>query len=385
MIHFSCAKGGTVLLLSIKLLLCRVIIIILLKTAQHRSFFTSPVAACWTRILSSGLAVETKRKIIKKYLPPEDQEFSPPSFDQSGSPRKILGRGKQRIYKSLNDIGRLLCDVQYNEPVSRRELLCLNLNKDFKEALKGSSIEKWLFGSNLDKTSKETAKELEKSTEHLKVPKENYRQLQGNLKHPFLSRKGTQQSRHKLQLPDELPTYKTFSASDSEVGQSERQEKSPLVLEDGTPCGRLRYFLQRWKHFSSHKKILSYNNGVSIPLCDLPKQTFIPSEPQRSKKENKVILNLIKELVKGGTICPVSRKENQFTSNIFTVPKLRVDGSHGLVLNLKKCNHFVKTSHSKIEDYPTVAHLITANVFMVTIDLKNAYYLVPIKKSHKNI
>nr|CAI5822534.1 unnamed protein product [Callosobruchus analis] len=103
-----------------------VIIIILLKTAQHMPFF-SPLR--WpppaTRILSSGLAVETKENIIKKYLPPEN-------------------------------------------------------------SLKDSPIEQWLFGSNLDTTLKQ---------------QRSYRQLQGNLKRPFLSRKGTQQDGYKLRVP----------------------------------------------------------------------------------------------------------------------------------------------------------------------------------------
>nr|CAI5836120.1 unnamed protein product [Callosobruchus analis] len=134
------------------------IIIILLKTAQHRPFFTFPVAACWTRILSSGLAVETKENIIKKYLPPENcQELSPPLINpkvKRASPENSVRRdariaqvqqqlgaatsaisilitdmlkkegGANREYiESLNDIGRLLCDVHYNESVSRRELI----------------------------------------------------------------------------------------------------------------------------------------------------------------------------------------------------------------------------------------------------------------------
>nr|CAI5852324.1 unnamed protein product [Callosobruchus analis] len=250
----------------------------------HRPVFTSPVAACWTRIRRSGLAIETKENMIKKYLPPENcQELSPPPLInpevKRASPENSVRRDA-RIAQLQQQIG------------------AATLNKDFKEALKDSPIEKWLFGSNLDTTLK-TAKELKKSTEQLKVPKENYR-VDTN------------------ELPEELLTNKTFSASDREAGQGERQKKSPLVLEAATPCGRLRYFIPRWKNFSFHKKILSYINDVSIPLCAIPKQTFIPSETQRSKKEN------------------------------------------------------------KIEDYRAVAHLITPNAFMATIDLKNAYYLKPV-------
>nr|CAI5835700.1 unnamed protein product [Callosobruchus analis] len=164
--------------------------------SDAKQLFSAPIqpelAVCWTRILSSGLAVETKENIIKKHLPTENcQELSPPLWSirkSRGQLQKQIGAatsaipilithmlkkegGANREYiEPLNDIGRVLYDVHYNESVSRRALLCLNLNKDFKEALKDSPIEKLLFGSNLVTTLK-TAKELEKSTEQLKVPK----------------------------------------------------------------------------------------------------------------------------------------------------------------------------------------------------------------------
>nr|CAI5859641.1 unnamed protein product [Callosobruchus analis] len=208
------------------------------------------LAACWTRILSSGLAVETTENIIKKCIPPENcRELRPPLINpevKRASPENSVRRdariaqlqqqigavtGANREYiKFLNDIGRLLCDVYYNGSVSRRELLCLNLNKDFKEALKDSPIEKWLFGSNLV-TILKTAKELEKSTEQLKVPKNNFNnQLQENMKYLFLSRKGTQQSGHEFRVP------KSYQRSYPQTKHSQHRTGKQARMRDKRNC-----------------------------------------------------------------------------------------------------------------------------------------------------
>nr|CAI5827776.1 unnamed protein product [Callosobruchus analis] len=65
--------------------------------SDAKQLFSAPIqpelAACWTRIVSSGLAVETKENIINKYLPPEiSQELSPPPLDQSGSQEGFPGK-----------------------------------------------------------------------------------------------------------------------------------------------------------------------------------------------------------------------------------------------------------------------------------------------------
>lgn len=63
------------------------------------------------------------------------------------------------------------------------------------------------------------------------------------------------------------------------------------------------------------------------------------------------------------------------------VPK--PDGTFRLILNLKKLNEFISTEHFKVEDWKVAKRLITDRDFMATLDLKDAYYVVPIKKSHR--
>lgn len=126
---------------------------------------------------------------------------------------------------------------------------------------------------------------------------------------------------------------------------------------------------------------MSYIKGFSIPLFKKPVQTVKPVQQNWSPVEYDIIKKSVQELINKGAISQVDSCKDQYVSNIFIVPK--PDGSHRLILNLKNFNKNVKTSHFKIEDYRTVARLITPNCLMATIDLQDAYYLIPIKKSHR--
>lgn len=52
-------------------------------------------------------------------------------------------------------------------------------------------------------------------------------------------------------------------------------------------------------------------------------------------------------------------------------------------MNLKKLNSFIDTEHFKLEDIRTACKLISKNCFMTSIDLKEAYFSVPIADNYK--
>ena len=66
----------------------------------------------------------------------------------------------------------------------------------------------------------------------------------------------------------------------------------------------------------------------------------------------------------------------EFVSPIFTTPKK--DGSIRLILNLKQLNESVENYHFKMDNIHTVLKLISHNCWMASLDLKDAYYSVPI-------
>lgn len=84
----------------------------------------------------------------------------------------------------------------------------------------------------------------------------------------------------------------------------------------------------------------------------------------------------IEELLKKGAVEECESCQGEFISPIFLTPK--PDGTSRFILNLKKLNEFIATEHFKLEDIRTARDLLRQNSFMVTIDLKDAYYVVPI-------
>ena len=89
----------------------------------------------------------------------------------------------------------------------------------------------------------------------------------------------------------------------------------------------------------------------------------------------------IDNLLLKGAIEQCKPSKDQFLSSYFLVPK--PDGSHRFILNLKKLNEFIETDHFKIEDIRTAKRLVFPGFFMCSIDLEDAYYLIPIHKCSK--
>lgn len=54
-----------------------------------------------------------------------------------------------------------------------------------------------------------------------------------------------------------------------------------------------------------------------------------------------------------------------------------------LILNLKKLNKFIDTSHFKLEDLRTAVKLISEDCFLATLDLKDAYFLLNVHKDSR--
>ena len=60
-------------------------------------------------------------------------------------------------------------------------------------------------------------------------------------------------------------------------------------------------------------------------------------------------------------------------SGIFTGDKK--EGNKRIILNLKKFNKFVNYKHFKMESINNVINLVKLNVYMASIDLKDAFFL----------
>lgn len=97
--------------------------------------------------------------------------------------------------------------------------------------------------------------------------------------------------------------------------------------------------------------------------------------------KNYIYIKEINKLLDKGAISRCRYSKNQCLSSYFLIKK--PNGQFRIILNLKKLNRFIKTHHFKLEDYREVLKLISKDCFMAKIDLKDAYFLLPIHKKFK--
>ncbi|CAG8776292.1 4627_t:CDS:2, partial [Gigaspora margarita] len=87
----------------------------------------------------------------------------------------------------------------------------------------------------------------------------------------------------------------------------------------------------------------------------------------------------IQNLVTTQEIQQISEQSPCFTSNILVIDKK--DGKKRVVLNLRLINTFIKHTHFKMESINIVKNLIRRNDYMASIDIKDAFFHIPLHPS----
>ena len=74
-------------------------------------------------------------------------------------------------------------------------------------------------------------------------------------------------------------------------------------------------------------------------------------------------------------------KRNGYLSNVFT--RNKKDGGKRMILNLKQFSTHITYRHFKMESINQVIEIVRPNVYMASIDLKDAFYFIPTHPEHQ--
>lgn len=171
-------------------------------TVEYGKDIRPELAARFNHIATNGLDKDNRKELCDKYLIPRNcsligapalnAEIKVALNENTVKRDKLIESRQKRIAAAISSIGeaishaleatekdnaqikrlmdtaRLICDAQYNDSVSRRNLAVYSLKKEMKEPLLDTKIDKSLFGENLTDSLK-TAKAVTKSGTELKT------------------------------------------------------------------------------------------------------------------------------------------------------------------------------------------------------------------------
>ena len=146
-------------------------------------------------------------------------------------------------------------------------------------------------------------------------------------------------------------------------------------------AGSLAAYSHIWHELTSDPEILETVTGQFIELDTVPLQGKPFTQPKLSDIQTESVDLEIAKLLKKGVLQPSEHEAGEFISTIFTRPKK--DGSHRMILNLKSFNTNVTHYHFKMDNIWSAIRLMKPGCYMASIDLKDAYYTVPICKEHQ--
>ncbi|CAB4016914.1 Hypothetical predicted protein [Paramuricea clavata] len=142
--------------------------------------------------------------------------------------------------------------------------------------------------------------------------------------------------------------------------------------------GQISKHIAKWHEITSDPEVLDSVRGLHIEFSTEPHQTYTPKTYQTTHLAE--VDNEIAKLLRKGIIEKSQHEPGEYISPIFL--KEKKDGSYRMILNLKRLNAHVQYHHFKMESIQSAIRLLTPNCFMASIDLKDAYYCVPIASFH---
>ena len=157
--------------------------------------------------------------------------------------------------------------------------------------------------------------------------------------------------------------------------------KAKISNQPPFKAGNTRNCIFEWQKLSSDPEVLDFVQHCHIEFTDSPCKYSTYGQRHFNSQQQLVIDSEVGKLLQLGVISQSVHEQEECLSPIFVVPK--PDGSRRLILNFKSCNEAVLFRHFNMDTLSTVINLIRPGVYMASLDLKHAYYTIPIAAEHR--
>jgi hypothetical protein len=120
---------------------------------------------------------------------------------------------------------------------------------------------------------------------------------------------------------------------------------------------------------------------MKVDFDSNPYETQQRSQRSFSLLENRAVDEEVAKLLKKKVIMTSVDEPGQVVSPIFVRPKK--NGSYRMILNLKELNESIEYKQFKMETLQSALNLISENCYFASVDLRDAYYTVPLAEEYK--
>ena len=133
--------------------------------------------------------------------------------------------------------------------------------------------------------------------------------------------------------------------------------------------------------FTSDPTILNVvKYGLVLNFVNVPPPRS-PSVYNLCETDACLVDSKVSSLLAKGVILPSSVQDDDYFSPVF--PRINKDGSVRLLLNLSHLNTHIHHQHFKMESFKDVRCMVTKGCWMASVDLKSAFYSIPIHPTHR--
>ena len=146
-------------------------------------------------------------------------------------------------------------------------------------------------------------------------------------------------------------------------------------------AGQLHHFHKNLDVLTKDQWILETVRGYQLDLSE-PTQRWRP-HPQQFNQNQEVHIQQKVELLQEKVVVIelLSPREEGFFSTLFLVPNN--DEGQKPVVNMKALKQFVLMPHFKMEGIHTIKNLLRRGDWLAKVDLKDAYFAIPIHPDHR--